>query len=65
MNVGLNVFCLEKCSYYLSMRQLLESDCKLRALSLIKYSKISVNQINEAAKTANTATQEVMSKPDS
>ena len=47
------------------MSQLLESDCKLRALSLIKYSKISVNQINEAAKIANTATQEVMSKTES
>ena len=52
-------------NYYLSMSQLLESDCKLRALSLIKYSKISVNQINEAAKIANTSTQEVMSKTES
>ena len=56
---------LSGANYYLSMRQLLESDRKLRALSLIKYSKISVNQINEAAKTANNATQEVMSKAES
>ena len=56
---------LSGANYYLSMRQLLESNRKLRALSLIKYSKISVNQINEAAKTANNATQEVMSKAES
>ena len=47
------------------MRQLLESDRKLRALSLTKYSKISVNQINEVGKTANTVNQEVMSKAES
>ena len=53
---------LSGANYYLSMRQLLERNRNLWALSLIKYSKISINQINEAAKNANTATQEVMSK---
>ena len=35
------------------MRQLLESDRKLRTLSLLKYSRISVKEIDQAAKEAH------------
>ena len=44
---------LSGANYYISMRQLLESDRKLRTLSLLKYSRISVKEIDQAAKEAH------------
>jgi len=40
---------LSGANYYISMRQLLENDKKLRTLSLLKYSHISVKEISQAA----------------
>jgi len=53
---------LSGANYYISMRQLLESDRKLRTLSLVKYSKISVKDIEQAAQANHTADHEVTSK---
>ena len=38
-------------NYYISMRQLLESDRKLRTLSLVKYSRIFISHIDQVAKS--------------
>ena len=39
---------LSGANYYISMRQVLESDTKIRALSLLKFSKISLCEIDDA-----------------
>ena len=45
---------LSGANYYISMRQLLESDRKLRTLSLVKHSKISLKHIEQAVQPKNT-----------
>ena len=45
---------LSGANYYISMRQVLESDRKIRALSLLKFSKVSLSDIEDAAH-ANSA----------
>ena len=52
-------------NYCISMRQLLESDRKLRTLSLVKYSKISVKQIEETAKTGPNLAHDAIAKAES
>ena len=42
---------LSGANYYISMRQLLESDRKLQTLLLVKYSRISISHINQVAKS--------------
>ena len=39
---------LSGANYFISMRQVRESDTKIRALSLLKFSKISLNEIDDA-----------------
>jgi len=39
---------LSGANYYISMRQVLESDKKIRALSLLKFSKVTLREIDEA-----------------
>ena len=39
---------LSGANYFISMRQLYESDQKLRTLSLLKYSQISLKEIEDA-----------------
>ena len=55
---------LSGANYYISMRQLLESDRKLRALSLVKYSRISVKEIDQAAKAQDSTAPEVTAKAE-
>ena len=52
---------------FISMRQLCESDRKLRTLSLLKCSQISLKEIKDAAKTGEerTAIQEVIFRAES
>ena len=52
---------------FISMRQLYESDRKLRTLSLLKYSQISLKEIEEAAKAREerTAILEVIFRAES
>ena len=54
-------------NYFISMRQLYESDRKLRTLSLLKYSQISLREIEDAAKAREerTAIQEVIFRAES
>ena len=51
----------------MSMRQLYESDRKLRTLSLLKYSQISLKEIEDAVKAREetTAIQEVIFRAES
>ena len=56
---------LSGANHCISMRQLLESDRKLRTLSSVKYSKISIKQIEEAAKTRPAAAHDVILKAES
>ena len=46
---------LSGANYFISKQQLLESDCKLRTLSLVKYSHISALDIGQAARASHTA----------
>ena len=46
---------LSGANYFISKRQLLESDPKLRTLSLVKYSHISVRDIGQASRASHTA----------
>ena len=46
---------LNGANYFISERQLLESDRKLRTLSLVKYSYISMRDIGLAARASHTA----------
>ena len=57
---------LSGANYFISMRQLYESDQKLRTLSL-KYSQISLKKIEDAAKAREerTAIQEVIFRAES
>ena len=41
---------LSGANYYISMRQLLKSDRKLRTLSLVKFSRISTSHIDQVGK---------------
>ena len=52
-------------NYYISMRQLYENDRKLRTISLLKYSKILIAEIDETAKTKCNPEQEVSAKAES
>ena len=56
---------LSGANYYISMRQLFESDRKLRTLSLLKYSRISVNQIEETVKSGEKTDDAVVVKAES
>ena len=56
---------LRGANYYISMRKLLKSNGKLRTLSLVIYSKISIEQIEEAAKTIPAVAHDVVSKAES
>ena len=58
---------LSGANYFISMRQLYESDRKLRTLSLLKYSQISLKEIEDASKTGEerTAIQEVIFRAES
>ena len=47
------------------MRQLLESDRKLRTLSLVKYSRISISHIDQVAKSTKNVENEVIAKAES
>ena len=47
------------------MRQLLESDRKLRTLSLVKYSRISFSYIDQVAKSTTNVENEVIAKAES
>ena len=46
---------LSGANYFISKRQLLESDRKLRTLSLVKYSYIAVRDIDQAARASHSA----------
>ena len=46
---------LSGANYFISKRQLLKSDRKLRTLSLVKYSHISVRDVGQAARASHTA----------
>ena len=52
-------------NYYISMRQVYENDRKLRTISLLEYSKISIAEIDETAKTKCNPEQEVSVKAES
>ena len=54
-------------NYFVSMRQMYESDRKLRAFSLLKYSKISLKEIDNAAKATapNQVASDVILRADS
>ena len=54
-------------NYFISMRQLYESDRKFRTLSLLKYSQISPKEIQDAAKAREerTAIQKVIFRAES
>ena len=58
---------LSGANYFISMRQLYESDRKLRTLSLLKYSQISLKEIEDAAKAREerTAIQEIIFRAES
>lgn len=58
---------LSGANYFISMRQLLESDRKLRTISLLKYSNISVAEIGDAAKEkfSSSLMQEITTKAES
>ena len=62
-----NIRQLSGANYFISMRQLYESDRKLRTLSLLKYSQISLKEIEDAAKAKEerTAIQEVIFRAES
>ena len=47
------------------MRQLLESDRKLRTLSLVKYSRISISHIDQVAKSTKNVENVVIAKAES
>ena len=47
---------LSGANYFVSMRQLYESDRKLRTLSLLKYSQIFLKEIEDAAKAREERT---------
>ena len=49
---------LSGANYYISMRQLLESDRKLKTLLLVKYSNISVSEIEKAVQQNRAANQD-------
>ena len=55
---------LSGANYFISMRQLLESDRKLRALSLVKYSHISVKDIEEAVQAKHSPDYETTSEAE-
>ena len=46
------------------MGQLLEKDRKLRTLSLVKYSSISISHVDQVAKSTNNVENEVIAKAE-
>ena len=48
---------LSGANYYVSMRQVLESDRKIRTVSLLKYSKFSLSDIDAAIQSDASASQ--------
>src|SRR6218665_2075370 len=48
---------LSGANYYISMRQVLESDRKIRTVSLLKYSKVSLSDIDTAIQCVASAPQ--------
>ena len=56
---------LSGANYYISMRQLHESERKLRTISLLKYSNIAVPEIMKAAKTNSGPTNAITSTAES
>ena len=52
-------------NYYISKPQLYKNKRKLRTISLLKYSKISIAEIDETAKTKCNPEQEVSVKAES
>jgi hypothetical protein len=48
---------LSGANYYISMRQVLESDRKIRTVSLLKYSKFSLSDIDAAIQSDASASQ--------
>ena len=57
---------LSEANYFISMRQLYESDRKFRTLSLLKYSQISLKEEDAAkAREERTAIQEVIFRAES
>ncbi len=58
---------LSGANYYISMRQVVEGDRKIRALSLLKFSKISLSEIDDAMQadvSGNSATTETDAAAD-
>ena len=55
---------LSGANYYISMRQLLESDRRLRTLSLVKYSRVSISHIDQVAKSTKNVGNEVIAKAE-
>ena len=51
---------LSGANYYISMRQLQESDRKIRSISLLKYSQISIAEIDIIVKTKCTSNNKLM-----
>ena len=51
--------------YFISMRQLLESDKKLRTISLLKYSGISIAEIEQAVKDKSVSISAILTKAES
>ena len=49
---------LSGANYYISMRQVLESDRKIRVMSLLKFSKFSLDEIDEAVQQEVPATND-------
>ena len=51
---------LSEANYYISMRQLQESNRKIRSISLLKYSQISIAEIDIIVKTKCTSNNKLM-----
>ena len=51
-------------NYYISMRQLLESDRKLRTLSLVKYSRIFISHMIKLPNQQKNVENEVIAKAE-
>lgn len=56
---------LSGANYFISMRQLYESDRKLRAISLLKYSNISITDVEHEVKDKKTSNKEIITKAES
>jgi len=56
---------LSGANYYISTKQALDSDRKIRAVSLLKFSNISLNDIDNAIQSSNSDTQTYSTNYDS